>query len=43
MEFFDSIRQVKSNWEPYKKWEEQQKDKDFQRQELSKKAPASKE
>lgn len=43
MEFINSIKQVKSNWQPYKKWEQDQKDKDFQRQELYKKCPKSKE
>lgn len=43
MEFFDSLRQVKSNWQPYKKWETEQNDKEFQRQELHKRIPTSKE
>lgn len=43
MEFFNSIQQVKSNWEPYKQWEKEQKDKEFQRRELNKNVPASKE
>lgn len=43
MEFFDSIRQVKANWQPYKKWEAEQDDKEFQRQELHKRVHTSKE
>lgn len=43
MEFLDSIRQVKANWQPYKKWEAQQDDKEFQRQELHKRVHTSKE
>lgn len=43
MEFFDSIRQVKVNWQPYKQWEAKQGDKEFQRKELQKKVPTSKE
>lgn len=43
MEFFDSIKQVKSNWQPYKKWEAEQDDKEFQRQKLHKMVPTSKE
>lgn len=43
MEFFDSIRQVKANWQPYKKWEAEQDDKEFQRQELYKRVHTSKE
>jgi hypothetical protein len=43
MEFLDSLRQVKQNWEPYKKWEKEQDDKEFQRQELHKKVKTSKE
>lgn len=42
-QFIDSIRQIKKNWEPYKQWETEQNDKDFQREVLYKKAPASKE
>lgn len=42
-QFVDSIRQIKKNWEPYKKWETEQNDKDFQRERLYKKVPASKE
>lgn len=42
-QFIDSIKQIKKNWEPYKKWETEQNDKDFQREELYKKVPASKE
>lgn len=43
MEFFDSIKQIKTNWQPYKKWEAEQNDKDFRREALYKKHPASKE
>lgn len=43
MEFFNSLQQVKFNWQPYIKWEEKQNDKEFQRQELYKKIPVSKE
>lgn len=43
MEFFNSIQQVKANWQPYKKWEAEQNDKEFQRQELYKRIPTSKE
>ena len=42
MEFFNSIQQIKTNWQPYKKWEAEQKDKEFQRQELLKRVPVSK-
>lgn len=42
MEFFNSIRDVKRNWQPYKKWEAEQNDKEAQRQELHKRVPASK-
>lgn len=42
MEFFNSLQQVKANWQPYKKWEAEQDDKEFQRQELYKKVPTSK-
>lgn len=41
MEFFDTIRQVKRNWEPYKKWEFEQKKKEKQNEELRKKYPPS--
>lgn len=37
MEFFDTIRQVKSNWQPYKKWELEQQKKEKQNEELRKK------
>lgn len=43
MEFLESINQVKSNWQPYKKWEAEQDDAEFQRQELKKRVPKSKE
>lgn len=41
MEFFDSIQQVKSNWEPYKNWKAQQDDKEFQREQLYKRINSS--
>lgn len=40
-EFFDSIKQVKQNWQPYKKWDEEQDDKEAQRKELHKRHPIS--
>lgn len=43
MEFFNSLQQVKTNWQPYKKWESEQDDKEFQRQELYKRVSTSKE
>lgn len=43
MEFFNSIKQIKSNWQPYKKWEAEQNDKEFQRQELYKRVQTSEE
>lgn len=43
MEFFDSIRQIQTNWQPYKKWDAEQEDKEFQRQALYKRVPSSKE
>lgn len=43
MEFLESLNQVKSNWQPYKKWEAEQDDAEFQRQELKKRVPKSKE
>lgn len=42
MEFFNSIQQVQANWQPYKKWKQEQDDKEYQRQVLAKKFPASK-
>lgn len=39
MEFFDTIRQVQSNWQPYKKWEIEQQKKEKQNEELRKKYP----
>lgn len=39
MEFFDTIRQVRSNWGPYKKWEIEQQKKEKQNEELRKKYP----
>lgn len=43
MEFFDTIRQVKSNWNPYRKWEFEQQKKEKQNQELRKKYPPTPE
>lgn len=43
MEFLDSLKQVNTNWQPYKKWEAEQEDKEFQHQELHKRVPTSKE
>ncbi|MDD3437322.1 MAG: hypothetical protein PHC64_09255 [Candidatus Gastranaerophilales bacterium] len=43
MEFFNSIQQIRANWQPYKKWEAEQDDKEFRRQELHKRFPASEE
>ena len=43
MDFFNSIKQVKANWQPYKKWEAEQDNKEFQRQDLHKKVQTSKE
>lgn len=43
MEFFDTIRQVRSNWNPYKKWEIEQQKKEKQNEELRKKTPPSQE
>lgn len=43
MEFFDTIRQLKTNWEPYKKWELEQQKKEKQTEELRKKYPHTKE
>lgn len=43
MEFFNSLQQIKANWQPYKEWEVEQDNKEFQRQELYKKVPTSKE
>lgn len=42
MEFFDTIRQLKTNWEPYKKWELEQQKKEKQTEELRKKYPHTK-
>lgn len=39
MEFFDTIRQVKGNWSPYKKWDIEQQKKEKQNEELRKKYP----
>lgn len=39
MEFFDTIRQVRANWAPYKKWDIEQQKKEKQNQELRKKYP----
>ena len=43
MEFFDTIRQVKTNWNPYKKWELEQQKKEKQNEELIKKYPPTPE
>ncbi len=39
MEFFDTIRQVRSNWNPYKKWEIEQQKKEKQNKLLRAKYP----
>lgn len=39
MEFFDTLNQVKNNWQPYKKWDIEQQKKEKQNQELRKKYP----
>jgi len=39
MEFFDTIIQVKTNWQPYKQWELEQQKKEKQNEELRKKYP----
>lgn len=39
MEFLDTIRQVQSNWNPYKKWEVEQQKKEKQNEALRKKYP----
>lgn len=41
MEFFDTIRQVNKNWQPYKKWEIEQEKKEKKNEELRKKYPAT--
>lgn len=43
MEFFDTLRQVKTNWNPYKKWEIEQQKKDKQNEQLRKKYPPTPE
>lgn len=43
MEFINTIRQVKANWEPYKKWDIEQQKKEKQNHELLKKYPPTKE
>lgn len=43
MEFFDTIRQIQTNWEPYKKWEFEQQKKEKQNDELRKKYPPTKD
>lgn len=43
MEFFNTLREVKNNWNPYKKWETEQKTKEEQDKELRKKYPPSPE
>jgi len=42
-EFFNSIKQIKSNWEPYKKWEGEQEDQEAQKKELNKRVNTPKE
>lgn len=39
MEFFETLQQVQSNWQPYKKWEFEQQKKEKQKIELIKKYP----
>lgn len=39
MEFFETIKLVKSNWQPYKVWEIEQQKKEKQNEELRKKYP----
>lgn len=39
MEFFDTLRQVKSNWQPYKVWNIEQQKKEKKNDELRKKYP----
>ncbi len=39
MEFFETIKLVKSNWQPYKVWELEQQKKEKQNEELRKKYP----
>lgn len=41
MEFLDTISQVKTNWDPYKKWEIGQRKKDEQNKKLREKNPPS--
>ena len=43
MEFFDTLKQVNNNWQPYKKWEIEQQKKEQQNEELRKKYPSSPE
>lgn len=43
MEFINSLEQIKTNWKPYKQWEEAQDEKEHQRNELKKRANVSKE
>jgi len=43
MEFFETVRQVKTNWNPYKKWEIEQQKKEKQNELLSKKYPSTPE
>lgn len=43
MEFFDTLRQVKSNWNPYKKWDIEQQKKEKQNEQLRKKYPPTKQ
>jgi len=42
-EFLNSLKQIKQNWEPYKKWEEDQENTDAQKKELNKRINVPKE
>lgn len=43
MEFFDTLRQVKTNWNPYKTWELEQRKKEKQNEKLRQKYPPTQE
>lgn len=43
MEFFETINLVRSNWQPYKKWELEQQKKEKQKEELKQKYPPTSE
>lgn len=43
MEFFETIKQIKSNWNPYQKWAIEQQKKEKQNEELRKKYPPTSE